>query len=89
VGMTLAQSRITAQGQVSVPVKVRQRLGVGPGAVIEWDEEEGKIFVRKMGRFNSRDLHEALFEDGPPKPRSLAELKQGIREQTSKKYARD
>jgi len=26
-------------GQVSVPAKVRQRLGVGPGSVLEWDED--------------------------------------------------
>ena len=41
--MPLAHSKVTAQGQVSVPAKVRQRLGVGPGSVIEWAEEGDHI----------------------------------------------
>jgi AbrB family looped-hinge helix DNA binding protein len=41
--MPLAQSRITAQGQISVPVEVRKKLGIGPGAVLEWNEENGQV----------------------------------------------
>jgi AbrB family looped-hinge helix DNA binding protein len=32
----IAESRVTAQGQISIPAEVRRRLGVGPGSVIEW-----------------------------------------------------
>src|SRR2546425_184099 len=35
----IAHSKLTAQGQVSVPAAVRRRLGVGPGAVLEWAED--------------------------------------------------
>ena len=41
--MALAHSKVTAQGQVSVPAKVRQRLGVGPGSVLEWDEDGDRV----------------------------------------------
>ena len=51
--MALAHSKLTAQGQISVPAKVRSKLGVGPGGVLEWDEEDGKIVVRRAGRFSS------------------------------------
>jgi antitoxin PrlF len=86
--MTIATSRVTAQGQISVPADVRRKLGVGPGSVLEWDEEDGKIIVRRAGRFTSEDIHRALFPDGPPKARTLAELKDGIRQYMVERHAR-
>ncbi len=87
--MALAQSKVTAQGQISVPAEVRRRLGIGPGTVIEWDEEGGRIVVRKAGRFSSVDVHEALFGDNPPVSRALDELRAGVRNRMKKKYASD
>jgi AbrB family looped-hinge helix DNA binding protein len=65
--MKLAQSKLTAQGQISVPAEVRKKLGVGPGAVIEWIEEDGKLTVRRAGRATWDDVHKAAFPNGPPK----------------------
>jgi hypothetical protein len=45
---------------------------------LEWDEEDGKIVVRRAGRFSSQDLHRALFPKGVPKPRTVGELKRGV-----------
>src|SRR5581483_5405272 len=78
-GMALAQSKITAQGQISVPAEVRRKLGVGPGAVLEWDEEGGQIVVRRAGRYTSEEINRVLFPDGPPPAKSLEELKSGVR----------
>jgi len=86
-GMALAHSRLTAQGQISVPLKVRQRLGVGPGAVIEWDEDGGHVVVRKAGRYSSEDIHRALFFAAPA-PRTTADLTEGIRRHMRKRHAR-
>ena len=86
--MALAQSKLTAQGQISVPAEVRKRLGVGPGAVLEWDEEGGKIVVRRAGRYTSEDVHLALFPKGPPQPRPLEELKEGVRRYVRRRHAR-
>jgi AbrB family looped-hinge helix DNA binding protein len=47
--VALAQSKVTAQGQISVPVEVRRKLGIGPGSVLEWDEEGDAVVVRKAG----------------------------------------
>ena len=85
--MVIAQSRLTAQGQVSVPSEVRQRLGVGPGAVLEWDEEGGTIVVRRAGRYTSEDVHRALFPDAP-RPKKLEELKSGLRRHIKGRHAR-
>ena len=85
--MALAQSKLTAQGQISVPAEIRRRLGIGPGSVLEWDEEGEKIVVRRVGRYTSEDVHKAVFAK-PPKRRSLAELKDGIRKHIKSRHAR-
>jgi len=85
--MPLARSRLTAQGQISVPSDVRRKLGVGPGSVLEWDEDGDKIVVRRVGRFSFEDIQRALFPKGP-KPRTLRDLKEGIRRHIKERYAR-
>jgi AbrB family looped-hinge helix DNA binding protein len=87
--MSIAHSRVTSQGQVSVPAPIRRKLGVGPGAVLEWSEDEdGRIVVRRSGRFSFAEVHEALFPDGAPSAHSLAELREGVRQQVRKRHAR-
>jgi AbrB family looped-hinge helix DNA binding protein len=86
--MALAHSKLTAQGQISVPAKVRSKLGVGPGGVLEWDEENGRIVVRRAGRYSSEDLHRALFPAGAPRPRTLEELKKGAARYIRARHAR-
>jgi AbrB family looped-hinge helix DNA binding protein len=85
--MAIARSRLTSQGQVSVPAEVRRRLGIAPGSVLEWDEDGGQIVVRRAGRYTSEDIHRTLFPEGAPKPRALEELKEGIRQYIRKKHA--
>ncbi|MBM3748833.1 MAG: AbrB/MazE/SpoVT family DNA-binding domain-containing protein [Acidobacteria bacterium] len=86
--MPFAHSKVTAQGQISVPAGVRQKLGIGPGSVLEWDEDDGKIVVRRSGRFSSEDIHRALFPERAPKSRTAAEMKEGIRQRTRERHAR-
>jgi AbrB family looped-hinge helix DNA binding protein len=85
--MVLAQSKLTSQGQISVPAEVRRRLGLGPGSVLEWDEDGERIVVRKARRFSSEEIHRALFAKAQ-KPRSLSELTGGIQRHMRKKYVR-
>lgn len=82
--MAIAHSKVTAHGQISVPVDVRRKLGVGPGSVLEWEEDGGRMVVRPAGRFSSEDIHRAVFGARTPKKRALDELKAGIR-----RYARE
>ena len=86
--MTLAHSKLTAQGQISVPSEIRKKLGVGPGSVLEWDERNDEVIVRKAGRHTLADVHQALFPDGSPKPKLSASAKEGIRKHIRRKYAR-
>jgi AbrB family looped-hinge helix DNA binding protein len=84
--MTLAKSKLTAQGQISVPVEVRQRLGVGPGSVLEWDEQNDHVIVRRAGRYTSEEVHHALFPEGGPAGRA-PDAKEAIRKYIRKKHA--
>ena len=86
--MALALSRLTAQGQISVPAKVRRRLGIGPGSILEWEEDGEQVVVRRAGRFTSEDVHQALFPEGPAKERTLRKLKQGRERYVRKHHAR-
>jgi len=86
--MALAHSKVTAQGQISVPIDVRRKLGIGPGSILEWDEEGDRIVVRRSARFSSEDIHRALFSQKAPKPRTVEEMKEGIRRRARERYAR-
>lgn len=87
--MPFAQSKVTAQGQISVPAEVRKKLGVGPGSTLEWTEVGDKVVVTRGGRYNCSDVRAALFGTKPPKLRSLSELKEGLRQHLQRKHARD
>lgn len=84
--MPLAHSKLTAQGQISVPANVRQKLGVGPGSVLEWEDEGDRVVVRRAGRYTSEDIHRSLFPS-QPKPKTLAEMKKGVRQHIKKHRA--
>ncbi len=86
--MALAQSKVTAQGQISVPVEVRRKLGIGPGSVLEWEEEGDAVVVRKAGRYSSEDIHRTIFPKGTPPRKSVEEFDNGVRRYLKKKHAR-
>ena len=69
--MAIARTRLTAQGQVSIPAEVRRRLGLTAGSVVEWDAEGDRVFVRRVGKYTSEDIHRAIFPDGPPRKISI------------------
>jgi antitoxin PrlF len=85
--MALPQSKVTAQGQISVPAEIRRKLGIGPGTVLEWEEQDDQVVLRKKGKYTFEEMHRILFPT-PPTPRTLEELKQGIRNHLRKKHAR-
>ncbi|MGO8859091.1 MAG: AbrB/MazE/SpoVT family DNA-binding domain-containing protein [Steroidobacteraceae bacterium] len=85
--MEIAQSKVTAQGQISVPAEVRKKLGIGPGSVLEWHEQDGTVVVRRAGRFTSSDVHEALFPQDARKGKQVPDVKQAIRKYIRRRHA--
>ena len=86
--MSRPQSKVTAQGQISVPAEIRRKLGIGPGSVLEWEHDGENVVVRRAGRYSFEDIHRALFPK-PPKKRTLEELKRAVAEHVRNKHARD
>lgn len=84
--MVITHSKLTEQGAV-IPAEILQRLGAGPGAVLEWEEDEEQIIVRRVCRYTSEDIHRALFP-ALPKARTVKEMKDGIRRHIKERYAR-
>ena len=86
--MPIARSKVTAQGQISVPVNVRRKLGVGPGSILEWEEEGGNIVVRRAGTVTFEDIHNAIFKGRKPKKHTVEEMDEGIAQYMRDRYAR-
>ncbi len=85
--MAIARSKLTAQGQILVPAEIRRRLGIGPGSVLEWDNDGEQIVVRRVGLYSSEDVHRAVFSKRP-RARTREEIKEGVRHSIRSRYAR-
>jgi len=86
--MSTIQSKVTAQGQISVPAEVRRQLGVGPGSVLVWEWRDGEFVVRRAGRCSSTDIHLALFGATKSDGSKPTDVKAGIRKYVRRKHAR-
>jgi AbrB family looped-hinge helix DNA binding protein len=86
--MALARSKVTAQGQISIPAHIRRKLGIAPGSVLEWEEHGDNIVVRRSAQFTFEDIRRALFPEGPPAIRTAEQLKAGIEQYVRERHAR-
>ena len=82
------ETRVTSQGQVSVPAAIRRKLGVEPGSTLQWTLRGDEVIVKRRSTYSSLDMHKALFPDGPPKPISDKQIKEAIADYIRAKHAR-
>ena len=85
--MERIESKITSQGQISIPARIRQKLGLGPGSKVEWRVRGDQVTVCRASKYTSQDIHDALF-DAPPDPRTINDMDEGIRRHLREKHAR-
>ncbi len=85
--MERIESKITSQGQVSIPARIRRKLGVAPGSTVEWCERGEEVVVRRASKYSSLDVHKAVFSS-PPARRSVEDLDEGIRSRMRRTHAR-
>ena len=87
--MQKVQTKLTSQGQVSVPAAVRSFLHLMPGSVLVWSQEGDRIVVERATRHTTSDVHRALFAGAAPASpaKTLTELKQGIRQRVQRRHA--
>jgi len=73
----MASATITSKGQITIPVRVREKLGLEPGDRIEFVEvEEGKFQFMPATR-SIRDL-KGMFYHPARKPVSIEEMNAAI-----------
>ena len=85
--MESIESKITSQGQVSIPARIRHKLGLTPGATVEWCERGDEVIVRRASKYSSLDIHKAVFAK-PPARRSVEDMDEGIRAYMRRTHAR-
>ena len=87
--MSTKQSKLTSQGQVSVPASVRQFLSLSPGATMLWMQEGERMWVGRAVTHTTTDVHQALFGNSAPKQTTdTQDTNQAIRSFIQKKHAR-
>ena len=86
--MPIVRSKVTSQGQISVPMIIRRKLGIESGSILEWEVDGDMVRIRRAGAFTSADIHKAVFLSSTPEKRSTKEMKEGIRDYVQTRYAR-
>ena len=64
--MIVALSRVTRQGQISVPAEVRKDLDVHPGTELIWERRENGEYVVRPKRLKLEDIHRMLADTPVP-----------------------
>ena len=73
----MTTATMTTKGQITIPLDVRQRLGLDAGDRIEFVELAGGEFVIKPAIDDVRSLKGLL--QGPAKPVSVEDMKAAVR----------
>jgi AbrB family looped-hinge helix DNA binding protein len=62
--------RLTSKGQVTIPLEIRQRLGLLPWTEVEFEIDGDRVLIRKKsgGQGRGRRLIDAMRRAPQPKP---------------------
>lgn len=86
--MKRAKPRDAARIQLPAFSEARHQLGSFLQVESEIGAEGGGTALNSAGGHSSAEIRQTLFPEGPPEPRSLVELKAGIRQHLRAKHAR-
>ena len=62
---------------MSIPARIRRKLGLTPGSTVEWCERGSEVLVRRATKYSSLDIHRAVFPSAP-EPKTVEEMDAGI-----------
>jgi len=57
---------VSEKGQVTIPKALRTRIGIKPGAVLDFEEEGGKLVARKVQSQDPVDAAWGILKLGEP-----------------------
>ncbi len=52
------KSRVTERGQITIPKRLRERLGIRPGQILEFEADAGRLVATKV---TPRDPVDAVY----------------------------
>jgi AbrB family looped-hinge helix DNA binding protein len=52
------KSRVTERGQITIPKRLRERLGIRPGQILEFEADDGRLVATKV---TPRDPVDAVY----------------------------
>ena len=58
------KAKVAERGQVTIPKALRERLGIVPGTVLDFFEEQGRLIAKKAETVDSVDLVFGRFGRG-------------------------
>ena len=56
------KTTVSEKGQITIPKRLRDRLGLRPGTILEFEEADGRLIGRKMGPVDAIDELYGIFE---------------------------
>lgn len=69
------RSIVSEKGQVTIPKRLRERLGIRPGEVLDFEEEEGTLVARKTAVTDPIDAVYGIVTLGRPTDELVDELR--------------
>ncbi|MEX0845605.1 MAG: AbrB/MazE/SpoVT family DNA-binding domain-containing protein [Balneolaceae bacterium] len=81
----MAKATITSKGQVTIPKKIREKLGLKPGDKLNFEvNEKGNLEVTPK-TYSIMDTAGILYRPGQ-KAKTIEEMNEGVAEYFRKKY---
>jgi AbrB family looped-hinge helix DNA binding protein len=59
----MVTAKITSKGQITLPISIRTRLGIGPGDEVEFIEDNGRYLLKKKVGGSPFDRYVGFLRD--------------------------
>lgn len=63
----MLKAKLTSKGQITIPKKVRDKMGVSVGEEIQFEEQDGVFYIKKRLRKSPFDRWAGYLEKGKKK----------------------
>ena len=69
------KSAVSEKGQVTIPKKLRDRLGLKPGVILEFREDQGRLVASKVRAASATDRFYGILKPGRPTDQLIRRLR--------------
>lgn len=80
MSMTPLSATVSEKGQVTIPKRLRDSLGIRPGEVLEFTEDRGRLVIRKRMERDPADAVWGILKLDRPVDELLDEMRGGVAE---------